>query len=154
MAVTAVVLLSCRTLVPEQNLQPQISENFLLLIYQKTPCYGPCPAFDAHIYSDGTVRFKAWDNVPFTDTLESSLTRKELKRLKRDISHLPYQGWRTTYLSQRTDQPAVITTFYEEGRETKSIKHQEGGPEELLLFQKKMDALLMGVISRSTAAKE
>ncbi|WP_114778861.1 DUF6438 domain-containing protein [Botryobacter ruber] len=141
-------------MVPEQNLQPQTGGKQLLLLYQKTPCYGTCPAFDAHIYTDGTIIFKAWAHVPFTDTLASKLTPKELERLKRDLNHLPYQGWRTTYLSQRTDQPSTITTFYEAGREAKSVKHQEGGPEDLQLFQKKMDALLLGVISRSTAAKE
>jgi len=116
------------------------------LLFQKTPCYGFCPAYDAKIYEDGGINYIGYRNAPVEDTLQLCLPKQDLLQLKKAAKALNYTSLQSAYRSQRTDQPSTYVTFYQNGREVKRIRHQEGGPEQLLQFQEMLDNLVMRLV--------
>lgn len=102
-----------------------------LLLFQKTPCYGTCPAYNVTFYSDGTVLYEGFRYVPVTDTLTLQLSEKQLQEVKEMLRKLDYTSLNDTYLSPYTDLPSSYLTFYENDREVRRIKHQQNGPETL-----------------------
>ena len=143
---------SCNTTnAGQSNTDKQHSKQ--LLQFMKTPCYGPCPAYQADIMDDGSVVFVSWGNIAQVaddDTLMLRLNKQELKELKADIKALNYTSFQETYLSDWTDRPTSYLTFYTDGKSVKRIKHQEGGPEALTNFQKKLDQTIISLVKRST----
>ncbi len=113
-----------------------------LLMFQKTPCFGTCPSYEALIYTNGHVRFIPWEHVPVTDTLTFQLTGKELNELTAAIVDLNYKTLENLYKTEWTDMPATHLYFYEAGKEVKHIKHEEGGPEKLIKFNDKVHQLI------------
>lgn len=109
-----------------------------LLLFQKTPCYGTCPSYNATFYTDGSVRYEGLRHVPVQDTLQLCLPKKELKELQALIRSTDYTTWENSYSSPYTDLPATYITFYEQGREVKRVKHQQGGPAALQQLQAKI----------------
>lgn len=102
-----------------------------LLLFQKTPCYGTCPAYNATFYSDGTINYEGFRYVPVTGTLTLQLSEKQLQQVKEMLHKLDYTSLKYTYLSPYTDLPSSYLTFYENDREVRRIKHQQDGPEAL-----------------------
>lgn len=126
-----------------------------LLQFQKTPCYGPCPAYEATIMEDGSITFIAWGNVPIAndDTVKLSFSKQELHQLKTAIDELNYTSLQDAYLTEWTDRPTSYLTFYKDGKSVKRIKHQEGGPGNLITFQKNLHSQLMDLVAKE-AKKE
>lgn len=113
------------------------------LLLQKPPCFGPCPAYEATIYTNGSILFTGWREVPaVADTITLQFTPEELQKLQADIKNLNISELEKGYPSQWTDTPTFYLSFYEAGEVVKRIKHQEGGPAELLRFEEDLDNLL------------
>ena len=113
-----------------------------LLSFQRTPCLGSCPAYNAKVYSDGSATFVPFRNALAQDTLRLLLTKQELQQLKQEIAALDYRHLQNSYLSGWSDISSTYLTFYEDGREVKRVKHQEGGPAPLAEFIALTGALL------------
>ncbi|GAB3527439.1 hypothetical protein GCM10027443_04020 [Pontibacter brevis] len=107
----------------------------LLLLFQKTPCLGNCPAYNATIYDNGSISFVEFKNALAQDTLQLQLSDKELQQLKREIAALDYKKLQDRYLTQWSDISSTYLTFFEAGKEAKRVKHEEGGPRQLIKFQ-------------------
>lgn len=113
-----------------------------LLLFQKTPCLGTCPAYNATLYADGTVSFVEFRNALAQDTLQLQLPKAELEQLKTKIKSLNYHALQNSYTSQWSDNSATYLTFYEAGKKAKRVKHEEGGPQQLVQFQDWLHALI------------
>ncbi|MBF9254353.1 hypothetical protein I2I11_13690 [Pontibacter sp. 172403-2] len=137
---------ACHTSDVAQTPQP-------LLLFQKTPCYGSCPAYDATIYEDGSITYIGYRNAPVEDTLQLCLPKQDLQQLQKAVEALNYTSLQNVYRSQRTDQPSTYLTFYQNSREVKRIRHQEGGPPELLQFQEMVEELVMRLVEEKVAKK-
>jgi hypothetical protein len=123
-----------------------------LLQFMKAPCYGPCPAYQADIMDDGSITFISWGNIANVaedDTLQFCLSKKELQQLKADLKALNYTSLQDAYLSDWSDRPSTYLTIYQDGKVVKRVKHQEGGPESLLNFQKSLDQTIMNSVKKS-----
>lgn len=123
-----------------------------LLHFQKTTCFGSCPAYQATIATDGHVMFAGFAHVPSTDTLLFKLPPATLDSLKVVIDGLDYRTLQNLYPTQWSDMPSTRSTFYQDGKEVKRIRHMEGGPERLRQFQDWLDKILLDMAE--DAAKE
>ncbi len=120
-----------------------------LLLFQKTPCYGSCPAYDATFYTDGRITYVGYRHAPVEDTLQLCLTTYELQQLKKALADLPYTSFADAYRSQRTDQPSTYLTFYQNSQPVKRIRHQEDGPAQLVQFQMMVAQLVLEKVEKS-----
>ncbi|MDX5420556.1 MAG: DUF6438 domain-containing protein, partial [Hymenobacteraceae bacterium] len=116
------------------------------LLFQKTPCLGICPAYEATVYENGSIRYVGWDHVPVKDTVTFQFSPEEMKELREEVGKLDYLNLQETYLTDWSDMPATISTFYENNREVKRVKHQEGGPQPLRDYQEKLHKRLMKLV--------
>ncbi|NEM97518.1 DUF6438 domain-containing protein [Pontibacter burrus] len=148
-AVAGVSLLACKSTAAVTTPAPVTEEP--LLLYRKSPCYGPCPTYEALIYSNGTVQFIPIKYTPVTDTITFTLSAMELSKLKKSLAELNYKNLQNYYKTEWTDMPATHLYFYEAGKEVKHIKHQEGGPESLIRFIEEVHEMLWKYVE---AAKE
>jgi len=121
-----------------------------LLHFQRTVCFGPCPAYSATISTDGTVTFAGFAHVPTTDTLYFKIEPEVMDSINQKISALNYPSLQDLYPTDWTDMPSTITTFYKEGKEDKKVIHKEGGPAELREFQEWLDGLLLRLAETTT----
>ncbi|MBC5992061.1 DUF6438 domain-containing protein [Pontibacter cellulosilyticus] len=123
-----------------------------LLQFQKAPCYGACPAYEANIMQDGSITLISWGNIgiPENDTVQLCLPKQELQQLKTDLAALNYTSLVDAYLTQWTDRPSTYLTFYENGKVAKRVKHQEGGPASLVTFQQQLHEKLLKLVKQKT----
>lgn len=132
------VITGCGTLqAQKQQYKPQP-----LLLFQKTPCFGSCIAYNATIYSDGSIAYVPYEKGAPQDTLPLQLKEQEFQQLKQEMQALNHKTLQSSYLSGWSDGSSTYLTFYENGKEVKRVKHQEGGPEALIQFQSFVAALL------------
>ena len=120
-------------------------QNTPFLHFQKTPCLGICPSYEATIMESGRIRYIGYKHVPLLDTASFELSPQMLEELRQDVAALEYTTLNDTYLTDWSDMPSTFTTFYEQGKEAKRIVQEEGGPQPLLDFQQKVHTLLMGL---------
>ncbi|OKL41714.1 DUF6438 domain-containing protein [Pontibacter flavimaris] len=114
-----------------QGTQAQQGALDKLLLFQKTPCYGTCPAYNATFYSDGSILFEGFRYVPVLDSVRLQLTPEQLQKVQASLRNLNYTALESSYPSPYTDMPSTYLTFYEQGREVKRVKHQQEGPAQL-----------------------
>ena len=148
-ALAGISLLGCKSAAAVTTPDSASEEPFLL--YRKSPCYGPCPTYEAMIYSNGTVQFMPIKYTPVTDTITFALSAPELEKLKKAVADLNYKPLQNYYKTEWTDMPATHLYFYEAGKEVKHIKHQEGGPENLIRLIDEVHEMLWKYVE---AAKE
>jgi hypothetical protein len=113
------------------------------LLFEKTRCFGSCPSYQASIAEDGSITFIGRAYVPVEDTVHLQLPAPTLKELQETVKQLNYEQLEDIYPTQWSDMPSTITTFYKDGNLAKRIKHQEGGPEALKLFQNRLNSILL-----------
>ncbi|MFD2512399.1 DUF6438 domain-containing protein [Pontibacter locisalis] len=145
-----VTVVGCATGSQCQTSGKELSAAPPLLKFQKTPCYGPCPSYEAAIMEDGTITYVGWEHVTVEDTLQTYLSKRELKQLKADISTLDYTSMQNSYLTDWTDMPFTYLTFYENGKEVKRIKHQKGGPEKLQQFKESLNDKILSLVKQKS----
>ncbi|WP_299757470.1 DUF6438 domain-containing protein [uncultured Pontibacter sp.] len=143
----SIILLSSCTKVKSQinQVQAQVQPQKLLL-FQKTPCYGTCPAYNATFYTDGSVFYEGFRYAPVQDTLTLQLSKEQLQTLKITVKDLDYTSLKDNYLSPYTDLPSSYLTFYEQDKEVRRIKHQQEGPKQLQEFIKELEQLVMQLL--------
>ncbi|MCP2044149.1 DUF6438 domain-containing protein [Pontibacter sp. HSC-36F09] len=124
-----------------------------LLHFQKTPCLGTCPSYEATILENGSIRYTGYSDVPVIDTVVFTLSKQQLEELRQKIAELNYTSLKDTYLTNWSDMPSTITTFYKAGKEIKRVKQEEGGPKLLLDFQEKVHTLIMGLADAEAKRK-
>ena len=144
LVVSAVFLLMSYSCKSQQKADRQ-EQAMPLLHFQKTTCLGSCPAYQAHIATDGQVIFIGFAHVPTTDSLFFQLSAIQLDSLKTEIDALNYTTLQDLYPTQWSDMPSTHTTFYKDGKEVKHVKHREGGPETLRNFQNWLDKILLAM---------
>ncbi|WP_377479386.1 DUF6438 domain-containing protein [Pontibacter toksunensis] len=118
-----------------QTILASADETKPLLLFQKTPCFGTCPAYNATIYENGSIQFTEFKNALAQDTLILQLAEYELQQLKEKVALLHYKELQNRYLSNWSDISSTYFTFYESGKKVKRVKHEEGGPQQLIQFQ-------------------
>ncbi|SIR41432.1 DUF6438 domain-containing protein [Pontibacter lucknowensis] len=116
-----------------------------LLHFQKTPCLGTCPSYEATILANGSIRYTGYSHVPVKDTVTFTLSPQQLEAIRQEITKLNYASLQDMYLTNWSDMPSTITTFYEAGKEVKRVQQEEGGPKPLLDFQERVHTLLMNL---------
>jgi hypothetical protein len=124
----------------------QTQADIPFLHFQKTPCLGTCPSYEAAIGENGSIRYVGWEHVPVKDTVYFEFTPEEMDLLRQEVKALAVDQLRDTYLTQWSDMPSTITTFYKDGKEVKRVKYQEGGPQALLDFQKALHERIMKLV--------
>jgi hypothetical protein len=102
-----------------------------VLIYQRTPCYGRCPAYTATIFADGRVEYDGQRAVPLLGKHTLSLPPATVAALLAEAKRINFSALADRYAGNTSDLPASIITVHPAGQPLHAVYASEGIPANL-----------------------
>lgn len=105
-----------------------------VLVYQRTPCYGRCPAYTATIFADGRVEYDGQRFVPLLGKHTLSLSPTKVAALVAEAKRINFSSLAERYAGNTSDLPATIITVQPAGEPLHAVYASEGIPEQLQAY--------------------
>jgi hypothetical protein len=102
-----------------------------VLVYQRTPCYGRCPAYTATIYADGRVEYDGQRFVPLLGKHTLSLPPAAVADMLAEAKRINFSVLADRYAGNTSDLPATIITVHPVGQPLHAVYASEDIPENL-----------------------
>lgn len=102
-----------------------------VLVYQRTPCYGRCPAYTATIFADGRVEYNGQRFVPLLGKHTLSLPPATVAAMLAEAKRINFSALADRYAGNTSDLPATIITVHPAGQPLHAVYASEGIPENL-----------------------
>ncbi|NML67522.1 hypothetical protein HHL22_20160 [Hymenobacter sp. RP-2-7] len=88
-----------------------------VLVFQRTPCYGTCPAYTATIFRNGQVSYFGDRFVPVTGQRTLSLPPATVTAMLDEARRINFNSLAPSYTSNVSDLPSTIITVYLPGQQ-------------------------------------
>lgn len=116
------------------------------LVYQRTPCYGTCPAYTATVFRDGRVSYFGDRFVPVKGQQTLSVPQPTVQELLDGARRINFTQLRPEYRTNVSDLPGTYVTVYLPGQQRHKVFAERGAaPQELQgyldLLQGRLDPL-------------
>lgn len=128
------------------NLNRSAADNELLFRFEKTPCLGQCPVYEAEVYRSGKGRFNGKYHVEPEGQYAFWLPKAVLEHIEREAGQLNFFSLQDQYLSQATDFPSTFLTLYSKGK-SKTVQVEGEAPEALLNLNQYIHQQIMDAVS-------
>lgn len=102
-----------------------------VLLFEKTPCFGPCPVYKATIYADGRVQYQGEQNVPLVGKHTLRLPADTVTYIRREAERMNFGSLRGSYSQNATDLPSTYLTVRQPDGSLKEVRVEGGAPAEL-----------------------
>ncbi|MVN78285.1 hypothetical protein GO988_18295 [Hymenobacter sp. HMF4947] len=102
-----------------------------VLVFQRTPCYGTCPAYTATIFADGRVEYEGQRFVPVLGKHTLKLPVATVNELLAGAKRINFNSLEERYSRNTSDLPATIITVHPVGQPLKAVFADEGIPANL-----------------------
>ncbi len=119
-----------------------------LLVFERTPCYGYCPAYRVTLTTDGALVYEGLSHVATEGFVREQLSPETVDAIRAAVTDARFFEFPAELKcrSQVTDNPAVYVTVQMAGQR-KRIDHDRGctgfpGEDRLLALEDRLDALL------------
>lgn len=116
-----------------------------VLVFQRTPCYGTCPAYTATIFADGRVEYEGQRFVPVLGKHTLKLPVATVDQLLTEAQRIGFDKLDERYSRNTSDLPATVIVVHPVGRPLKAVFADEGIPANLQgyinLLKTKLDPL-------------
>jgi hypothetical protein len=96
------------------------------LVFQRTPCYGTCPAYTATIFRNGEVRYHGERSVPVMGEKLLRLPQTTVQTMLDKARALNFNSLPHEYRAQVSDLPATIVTSYLPGQKPYQVLAPRG----------------------------
>lgn len=113
----------------------------VLVRFERTACYGPCPVDVLTVFADGRLRYEGRENAPRQGQFGGRLSAAEQAALVRAFEEAKFFEFATSYKSRATDLPTYYLTFSQAGR-THKVADYDGAPAALNALEDKLQALI------------
>lgn len=119
----------------------KLPADILIISLEKTPCYGPCPAYKMEIFSSGLVRFKGESNHKMIGNYESSLHQEDLQKIVQRFRDSNFFKFKNQYTGNVSDLPTTYIYFKDQSNE-KTIQDYYNAPEQLKELEQVVENLI------------
>jgi hypothetical protein len=102
-----------------------------VLVFQRTPCYGTCPAYTATVFADGRVEYEGQRFVPVLGKHTLRLPPTAVAQMLAEAERIGFSQLDERYSRNTSDLPATIITVHPAGQAAKSVFAEEGIPASL-----------------------
>ncbi len=99
-----------------------------VLVFQRTPCYGTCPAYTATVFADGRVEYEGQRFVPVLGKHTLRLPPATVADMLAAAQRINFSQLEERYSRNTSDLPATIITVHPAGQPAKSVFAEEGIP--------------------------
>lgn len=124
------------------NIPANVDSN-LLVSFQRTPCFGKCPAYKMEIFKDGRAKYQGIANIPRVGSHEAQVTLDVIKMIQKkalDMKYFELANQYPTNGSDINDIPKAIS-YVRFGNDGKMIVDNFDAPKELIEFEKWLEKL-------------
>ena len=127
-----------------ESKQDLLTEDSLSMSFERTLCFGACPAFKITILNNGNCLYEGYK---FTDRLgkhSAVISKSQFMEILNEAERIGYFTMKDKYDAPVTDVPSVIIMISgPDGR--KEIMDRFDAPAELKSFEKFIDAILLNL---------
>ncbi|TGE15206.1 DUF6438 domain-containing protein [Hymenobacter elongatus] len=102
-----------------------------VMLFKRTPCFGPCPHYEATIYADGRVSYIGYRYVRLTGSHELKMPVATVTTILADARRLRFATYNERYSQGSTDLPSTILSIRQPNGMLKTVQAEEGTPSEL-----------------------
>ncbi len=121
------------------------SEDTLSLSFERTVCFGACPAFKITIKNDGTCLYEGYKFVDMEGQYTATISKDQMKEIQAEAERIGFFDMKDKYDNQQvTDVPSVMIMMPGPNGRKEIIDRWEG-PEELKSFEKYLDSILLSL---------
>ncbi|GAB2847085.1 DUF6438 domain-containing protein [Hymenobacter ruber] len=100
-----------------------------VLTFERTPCYGRCPAYIMQVYADGRVAYEGRHSVPMMGKHELKLPASAVADMLRQAKEAHFETFEKEYRSGATDLPSTIVTIRQPDGTLKKVTAENNAPE-------------------------
>lgn len=102
-----------------------------VLVFQRTPCYGTCPAYTATVFADGRVEYEGQRFVPVLGAHTLRLPSTTVAEMLSEGQRIGFRKLAARYSHNTSDLPSTVITLHPAGQPAKSVSAEEDLPENL-----------------------
>ena len=100
-----------------------------VLTFERTPCFGTCPAYSMQVFADGRVAYEGRHSVPLMGKQELKLPAATVTEMLRQAKMAHFETFEKEYLSGATDLPSTIVAIRQPDGSLKKVKAENNAPE-------------------------
>ncbi|MBH8568916.1 hypothetical protein KB206_08490 [Microvirga sp. STS02] len=100
-----------------------------VLTFERTPCYGFCPAYIMEVYADGRVAYEGRHSVPMMGKHELKMPAAAVADMLRQAREARFETFEKNYSSGATDLPSTIVTIRQPDGTLKKVTVEANAPE-------------------------
>ncbi|MDO7852661.1 DUF6438 domain-containing protein [Hymenobacter convexus] len=100
-----------------------------VLTYERTPCFGTCPAYTMQVYADGRVAYEGRSHVPLMGKQALKLPATVVADMLRQAKEARFETFETQYRSGVTDMPSTIVAIRQPDGTLKKVTAESNIPE-------------------------
>ncbi|ALW85547.1 hypothetical protein AUC43_10865 [Hymenobacter sedentarius] len=100
-----------------------------VLTFERTPCFGTCPAYKMQVYADGRVAYEGRRAVPVMGTKELKMAPAALADLLRMAKEAHFEQFQERYSKNTSDLPSTVIGIRQPNGQLKTVVVEEGAPD-------------------------
>ncbi|UOQ99335.1 DUF6438 domain-containing protein [Hymenobacter sp. 5317J-9] len=105
------------------------AEETPVITFERTPCFGTCPAFTMQVFADGRVLYEGRHGVPFVGKKELKISPAAVTDLLRQAKESHFDQFAAQYTQHTTDLPSTVIGVKQANGQLKVVRVEEGEPE-------------------------
>lgn len=118
---------------PKAQAQPK-SEAEPMLTFERTPCFGTCPAYKMQVFADGRVAYEGRRAMPVMGKKNLQLPAATVADMLHQAQDAHFDQFQNRYSRNTTDLPSTIITIRQPNGQLKTVVVEEGEPDNVRTF--------------------
>ena len=105
-----------------------------VLTFERTPCFGTCPAYVMQVFADGRVAYDGRRGVPMLGPKELRLPTAAVANMLQMAKEAHFDQFQDRYSRGTTDLPSTVIAVRQPNGQLKTVTVEEGAPANLTQF--------------------
>lgn len=134
--------------VPEEVVEEveESPKDSLVVVYQRTPCFGTCPIFTFKLYESGYATYKGENFVDKMGNFEGLAPINAFDEIRKKADEIGYFQMKDSYNDPMvSDLPATITEIMSDAGTRKYVKNRYNGPAEIQQLYPVIDSIIENI---------
>ncbi|WP_310393534.1 DUF6438 domain-containing protein [Hymenobacter sp.] len=105
-----------------------------VLTFERTPCFGFCPAYTMQVFADGRVAYEGRRAVPLMGQKEFRLPAGTVADMLRTAKEAHFEQFQDRYSRNTSDLPSTVVAVRQPDGQLKTVTVEEGAPENVQML--------------------
>ncbi|WP_046245136.1 DUF6438 domain-containing protein [Hymenobacter terrenus] len=120
-----------KTATPQGDTKTEVGP---VLTFERTPCFGTCPAYTMKVFADGRVAYEGRHAVPVMGQKELKLPATTVADMLRQTQEAHFDQFQDRYSHGATDLPSTVVGVRQANGQLKTVVVEDGAPDELVVL--------------------